>query len=208
MAKVETIPYLLPWFTARFPKISKPDTEGKYADGKFKTDGVFLDDATLKEVEKTLREAGKKFWPNADEVQIPVKNFYANKEDKKAKKVQARGITLKSKRRPAVFDCGKPRKKLPESVIIGGGSIIRVAAAMAPWTKTEKMKVKGADGSMTEEETEIFGVTLYMNDVQVKKLVAPSGSGTGEAFTDDEEGFTYEGDESEGGEAFGDATDL
>lgn len=208
MAKQETIQWLTPWFVARFPKISKPDTEGKFADGKFKTDGVFEDAATLKEAEKILTAAGKKFWPDADEVYIPVKDFFANKDDKKAKKKQARGISLKSKRRPAVFDCSKPRKKLPESLVIGAGSVIRVDARIAPWTKTEKVKTKDASGKVTVEEVEMFGVTLYMNDVQVKKHVAPSGGGTGEAFSDDEEGFSYEGDESEGGEAFGDATDL
>jgi hypothetical protein len=205
----QSVAWLTPWFVARYPKISTPDTKGKYADGKFKTDGVFLDAGTLKEVEKHLAEVGKQFWPEADEVKLPIRDFFKNAEDKKAKKVDGRGITLKSKNRPAVFD--SKQKKLPDSAKIGGGSIIRVAAGIAPYTKTEKMKVKAADGTVTEEETTVFGITLYLNDVQVKKYVPFTASGDGSAFSGDEveDGFEYEDDAAdEGGKQFGDATDL
>lgn len=195
MAKQESIPFLTPWFTARFPKISKPDTQGKFADNKFKTDAL-LDDAEYKAVEKVLKDAGKKFWPG-EEVSLPLKTFYANKEAKAAKKAEGRGMVLKSKYRPAVFDAKK--KKLPDTVQIGGGSVIRVAAAIFPWSKTTKFK--------GEEVTE-YGVGLRLGDVQLRKLVEFQASGDGSAFDEDEEGFTYEGNDA-GGEQFNDgATDL
>lgn len=205
MAKKEAIVWNTPWMTARFPKVSKPDTKGTFADGKFKTDGD-LSDEDYKEAKKFLTAAGKKLWPDADFVELPMKDFFANAEDKKANKVQARGLRLKSKYRPAVFD-GK-RKKLPESVSIGGGSIIRVASAVFPWSKEEKVKVKDVDGNVTTELQMSYGVSLRLGDIQVRKLVEFQAQGDGSAFEDDEEGFEYEGTADAGGEQFGDATDL
>lgn len=205
MAKQEAIPFLTPWMVARFPKITQPDTKGKYADGKFKTDGV-LTDEDYKVAEQTLADAGKHFWPDADVVELPLMAFYANADDKKAKKSDSKGMRLKSKYRPAVFDSKK--KKLPESVAIGGGSVFRVASAIFPWSKAEKTKVKDAKGKVTVEETVAYGVSLRLGDVQIKKLVAPMSGGDGAAFDENDDGFTYEGTEDAGGEAFGDATDL
>jgi DNA-directed RNA polymerase len=205
MAKQDSIPFVTPWFTARFPKISEPDTKGKYADGKFKTDGV-LGDAEYAIVEKALKAAGKEFWPEAEHITYPLKPFYANAEDKKAKKAESRGFTLKSKRRPAVFDSAK--KKLPDNVAVGGGSIIRVASAMFPWSKADKVKVKDAAGNVTIEETTEYGVSMYLNDVQVRKLVVRQ-SGDGAAFDAEEGGFEYEGTDDAASEKFADgATDL
>ena len=197
MAKNESIPFLTPWFTARFPKISKPDTKGQFADGKFKTDGVFLTDEDLAAVEKALTDAAAKFFPNEENPTLPIMDFFANKEDKAKKKVEARGIRLKSKYRPACFDAKK--KKLPEGVAIGGGSIIRVASAIFPWSKTTKFK--------GQEVTE-NGVSLRLGDVQVRKLVAFQSSGDGAAFDEDEGGFEFEGNDEAGAEQFGDATEL
>lgn len=197
MAKSEAIPFLTPWFVARFPKISKPDTKGQYADGKFKTDGVFETEEDLKKVEQILRDAAKKFFPNEESPTLPIADFFANKEDRAKKKVEARGIRLKSKYRPACFDAKK--KKLPEGVAIGGGSIIRVASAIFPWSK--KVTFKG-------QEVMENGVSLRLGDVQVRKLVAFQSSGDGAAFDEDEGGFEFEGNEDAGAEQFGDATEL
>ena len=198
MAKTESIPFLTPWFTARYPKISKADTKGQYADGKFKTDGVFLDAEGLATTEKALKEATAKFWPSVpvNEVSLPVKNFYASKEDKEKKKVEARGITLKSKYRPAAFDAKKVSVPL-DNVTIGGGSVIRVASAIFPWSKTTKFK--GQD--VTE-----YGVSMRLGDIQIRKLCEAQSQVDGSAFDEDDEGFTYEG--AAGAEQFGDATDL
>jgi hypothetical protein len=207
MAKSESIPFVTPWFKARYPKISEPDTKGKYADGKFKTDGI-LDDVAYATVEKALNAAAKTLWPDADVVSNPLHTFYKNAADKKAKQNdEGRGFTLKSKYRPAVFDSRK--KKLPDGVKIGGGSIIRVASAIFPWKKDERVKVKGADGVVTVEETTVYGVSLYLNDVQVRKLVEFQAQGDGSAFDDDNGGFEYEGN-TDAGDQFdgGSATDL
>lgn len=205
MAKQETIPFVTPWFTARFPKITAPDTKGKFADGKFKTDGV-LEDADYAATEATLRAAAKKLWPDVDasEFVLPVKTFFANAENKKAGKSEGRGIVLKSKYRPAVFDSKK--KALPEGVKIGGGSVIRVASVIFGWSKAEKVKVKGADGKTTIEESVAYGVSLRLGDIQVRKLVESQGQGDGSAFDEDEGGFEYDGEGDT--KSFDDTTDL
>lgn len=192
-----------PWFTARFPKLQQPDTQGQFADGKFKTDAIF-DPAVLKDVEATLQAAAKKLWPDA-EVEVPIKAFYANKDDKAAKKnPQGCGITMKSQRKPLIWDGS--RNPIPDAVKIGGGSILRAKATISPYSKTEKVRVKGADGKMTTEDTDVFGITIYVNAVQVRKLV--EGSQFVTAFDEDPEGFTYEGAGDDSGSPFGDATDL
>lgn len=202
MAKKDAIQWVTPWFTARYPKISKPDTQGKYADNKFKTDG-FLEDAEYEAVEEKLKEAAAKLWPDVplEDVNLPLKEFFKNKEDKAKGEAEGRGLVLKSKYRPAVFDAKK--KKLPDNVEVGGGSVIRVDALIFPYSKTEKVKTKDAKGKVTVEEVTAYGLGLRLRDIQVKELHANSGAGTGEGF-DEEEGFTYdgEGDDNEGGKGF------
>lgn len=193
-SKKKAIPFLTPWFAARYPKISKPDTEGKFADGKFKTDGIPLDDEGYEYAEQKIKEAAEQLWPDLDidEVQLPLKEFFANKEAREKGESEGRGFSLKSQYRPAVFDAKK--KKLPEGVSIGGGSIIRVASAIYPWTSTEKVKVKDPKtGKMVVETQESHGVSLRLGDVQVKELVQFQGSGDGSAFDEVEDGFEYEG---------------
>jgi hypothetical protein len=208
--KKKAIAWLTPWFTARYPKISKPDTEGTYADGKFKTDGVIEDDDVYETAEAKLKEAAAQLWPDVDidEVQLPLKTFYKNKEAKEAGESDGRGIVLKSKYRPAVFDTKK--KKLPEGVSVGGGSVLRVASSIFPYTSTEKVKVKDPKtGKVSIETTTLHGIGLRLGDIQVRELMQGGGSGDGSAFDEVEEGFEYEGADS-GAEQFGsdDEADL
>ena len=204
--KSETIPFVTPWFTARYPKINKADTKGKYADGKFKTDGL-LDDDTYKVVEKTLKDAAAKLWPDVDvdEVSLPLKTFYKNAEAKAKGEADGQGFTLKSQYKPAAFDSKK--KKLGDTVVIGGGSVIRVASAIFPWSKASKMKVVKNGKTSIEEVTE-YGIGLRLGDVQVKELVQFSGGGDGSAFDDVEDGFEYDGEGDTAGDQFDDAGDL
>lgn len=207
--KSQTIPFITPWFTARYPKISKPDTEGKFADGKFKTDGI-LDEADVEKVRETLMAAARKFWPDVaeDDLRLPLKEFFDGKKDEE-KTSAGWGIVLKSQYKPAVFDAKK--KKLPEGVVIGGGSVLRVASAIFPWDKTEKQTVV-ENGKKRVEQVTAYGIGLRLGDTQVKELVVFSGQGDGAAFDEVEGGFEYEGSGDDEGSAFdgadGDATAL
>jgi hypothetical protein len=185
MAKNDKIAYVTPQGVARYAKISKPDTEGKYADGKYKTFLMF-DDAGFAQFEKTLKDAAKQFFGakvSLDEVKMPYKKF----DDGTA-------VNFKSKYRPAVFDAKK--KKLPDDVLVGSGSVIRIAGVIEPYEKQDKVRIKNADGKVEETTETIRGLTLRLNDVQVIKLSQGGAAGTGDAF-DEVEGFSYEDEADE-----------
>lgn len=203
--KQETVPFSTPWMTARYPKISKPDTEGQYADGKFKADGI-LEEDDIEGVRETLLAAAKQFFPKVptDEVKLPLKEFFNGRKGE-TKTSAGWGLTFKSKYRPAVFDAKK--KKLPEGAIVGAGSIFRVASQIAHYEKTETETTKNPDGTKTKETVTVYGLNLYLNDTQLKKFVADTAGGSGNAF-DEVEGFEYEADEADTDSFDGDATDL
>jgi hypothetical protein len=199
--KSESIPFLTPWFTARYPKISSPDIKGKYADNKFKTDGI-LDEGDIEKVRATLQAAAEKLHPGIDDVQLPLKEFFSDKEKTKS---EGWGLVLKSQYKPAVFDA--KRKHLPDGVKIGGGSVVRVASAIFPWEKTEKMQIV-ENGKKRTETVTAYGIGLRLGDVQVRELVERQGQGDGSAFDEVEGGFEYESDGSEQFDGGDDATSL
>ncbi len=75
--KSQTIPFVTGWLVGRYSHITKPDTEGKFADGKFKTDGILDNQDMADAVREKLLEAAKTFWPDvpADELRLPLKMF-------------------------------------------------------------------------------------------------------------------------------------
>jgi hypothetical protein len=200
--KKDVVPYVLPFGIARYPKISQPDTNGKFADNKFKTD-IAYDDATMDKIEADLRAIASDMWPDAEpaSLYLPIKEVY---KDKEKKQPDGRVVTLKSKYRPAVFDAKK--RKLPEGVKIGGGSEIRVASACIPFERKITALVNGKTSQITQ-----YGITLRLGDTQVRKLVEYAGGGDGSAFDEVEGGFEYDGTDSFGDEvveSVGSATDF
>jgi hypothetical protein len=203
--KSELIKFVSPFGVARFPKLNAPDTDGQYADNKFKTDIIF-DDADVAKIRAQMEEAAEQLLSDvpAEDRQLPLKEFFRKKGDD-GKTSEGWGFRTKSTRRPALFDAKK--QKLPAGVIIGGGSEIRVAGVLARYESTDKQTVI-ENGKKRTETVTVYGITLYLNEVQVRKLVVNT-AGTGADFDEVEGGFEYtnEGaDES----AFGgdDATDL
>jgi hypothetical protein len=197
----DAIPFTTPFGTARFAKISKADTEGKYADGKFKT-YVEFEDEDLETVRAALKAAAVEFHGTSDNIQLPIKGV----KNKEKTAIAFVGVEMKSKFRPACFDSKK--KKLPNGATVGSGSIIRVASAFFPWEKEEKVIIKGEDGSRVETKEMVYGVSMRLGDVQVRKLAAGGSNGTGAAFDEVEDGFEYDGEDSDkGGDQF-DAADL
>src|SRR5262249_45132726 len=141
--------------------VSQPDTKGAYADGKFKTDIVFSDD-DFAIVEKVVTEAAAKLLPAIKNPRLPLFTEWE----------QGKGIRLKCEYRPAVFDA--KNKRLPEDLLVGGGTIARVAATIFAY------KI----GSNT-------GIGIRLGKVQIKELVEYQG---GDASPFDEiEGFTLGG---------------
>ena len=156
--KSQSIQFITPFGTLRYPKVSQPDTKGAYADGKFKTDIVFSDD-DFAIVEKAVTEAAAKLLPAAKNPQLPLFTEWE----------EGKGIRLRCEYRPAVFDAKNTR--LPEDVLIGGGTVARIAATIFAY------KI----GSNT-------GIGIRLGKVQVKELVQYQG-GDASPF-DETEGFT------------------
>ena len=69
--KPEAIQVITPFGTLRYPNVSRPDTRGAYADGKFKTDIVFSDD-DFAILEKAIMEAAAKLLPAAKNLRLPL----------------------------------------------------------------------------------------------------------------------------------------
>lgn len=200
--KRDAISWVSPWGTARFPKISSPDTNGKFADNKFKTDLAFEDDE-MDVIEAQLRDMAKKLFPDVDpdEVRLPIREFKTREGEP-----EGRGLHFKSQYRPAVFDAKK--KKLPEGMKLGAGSELRIASAAYPWSKAEE-RVVVENGKTRREKGMAYGIGLRLGDVQVRKLVESAGSGDGSAFSEVEGGFTYDGTDAFGDDNSGDsATDF
>lgn len=209
--KLPNITFVTPWLEFRFPKVTKPDTEGKYADGKFKTYGIALNDSDHAVIESKLREAAaskefveffkKEGVTDLSEPTLPIKEF----KNKQSGDVEEMGFNFKSKYRPAIFDGRK--KKLPETAKIGNGSEARIETVMFPWAKIEKVKVKDAKGKMTTETQVGFGVSMRFQSAQMRKLVEGGGSSDGSAFEEDDS-FEYEGQVNDDGETEGSQYDL
>jgi len=162
--KSKTVPFITPFGTLRYPKISQPDTKGEFADGKFKTDIVFSDE-DYAAVEKAIKAAAKELLPDVKNPKLPLHEWEEGK-----------GIRLKSQYKPIVFDV--KNAKLPEGVLIGGGTEARIATAIFAYKK----------GGNT-------GISLRLGKVQVKSLVEYEG-GDSSPF-DEAEGYETEGEASE-----------
>src|SRR4051812_20710532 len=111
--KQELVKFVSPWAIARFPKLDKPDTEGTYADGKYKTD-VVLEESDIEGVRAKMLEAAKKLLPNvpASELNLPLKEFFRKNKETGEKTSDGWGFRCKSKRVPFIWDAKK--NKLPK----------------------------------------------------------------------------------------------
>ncbi|MBR1169159.1 hypothetical protein [Bradyrhizobium liaoningense] len=135
------VPFVTEVMTARYPKLSEPDTKGEYADGKYKTEATADEDYTERfqeEIQAVIDQhfAGKKNvhapWKETKEGAIA---FNFKSPSKKLELFDARGNPLKA------------------GVVIHGGSLIRIAGVIAAWEKGAKR-----------------GVSLWPDVVRVIKL--------------------------------------
>lgn len=171
--------------TLVYPKISKPDTYGEFADNKFKT-GIAVDPEhprTKEAIQLILQMAKdngiKNIVKSGQSRTVP---FDDEDEEHEGKVI----FSAKTKDRPAVFDA--KNRKLPEGVLIGGGTTANIQVAVNCWLK----KVKQKGGGSVEKP---WGINLFLNQVQVLDLVEYS-SRENSAF-EEAEGYSYEGDGNE-----------
>jgi hypothetical protein len=139
--------------TAVYPSLTKPDTRYN-AEGVYKT-GLELKGKDAEGLKETLKEVFIE--------EFGAKKMSGAKLPMKENEDGSITFNFKSKNQPKVFDAkGNPVKNLAD-LRLGGGSVIKVAAAA---------KAYNAGGNT--------GVTLYLNAVQIIDLVEYNGSPFGQ----------------------------
>lgn len=160
---------VLPAGTARWPKLNTPDVfQPKDKRGNPKGDpkvrwtaGVYLSDEDLERVKRRLIKVAEDEGYD-DTIKLPIKT------DKKSGKQfieAASGVDYK----PLITDA--KQNKIPDDVEIGGGTTYKL------------------DVSVNVYPMQDGGINLYLNAVQVLKLVQPE---RGTLF-EDEDGYVYSG---------------
>lgn len=114
---------------ARFPHVHKPDSDGKYADDKFKATIVFNGDDDLSDLEAAALAQAAVDYPNVkpDKVNVLIhEGDNATKADGTpiAELAGKRFVTAKSKFKPQVV--GPDRMELTEGVEVRGGDMVRL----------------------------------------------------------------------------------
>jgi hypothetical protein len=189
MAKKEPAVFVrLPAGTAGFSYLHKPDTEGTYADGKYKVTIVYDKDVDLSEIEKVCVAEAKKKWPKLkpSDVKMPFRDGDETGKEELEGKVT---VTPKSKFQPKLVDA--KRNELPESVKIFGGDIVKAVASLYLYESTENVKENGKTKKVT-----VYGVSLQLAGVQLIEKRGGRGGDVSSMF-DEEDGFEAEASEDE-----------
>ena len=157
--KFKYVPFISERFVARFPKLSEPDTKGEYADNKYKTEGVAVEEDYAERFQAEIQKVADANFPGKKNVHLPWKE---------TKEGDIAFIFKSPKKKPMLTD--SKGKALKEGTTIRGGSIIRIAGVIAAWEKGSKR-----------------GVSLWPDAVRVIKL--SEGFDASRAFGAAEDGF-------------------
>jgi hypothetical protein len=180
MAKKER--FITPVGIAIYPKLNTVDVY-QPVDKKGRPSGAekrryitrlgFENQDDLAKVQAFLKKKAAELLPDVEDPKLPIKK---NKKDGSLSLEATSG----EKYRPAIFDA--KNNKLPASVVIGGGSKLRLDVSINAYD--------GFGG----------GINLYLNAVQVLELVE---GGQSKSQFEEADGFAYEGkDEDEAAEGF------
>lgn len=157
--------------TARYPHISKPDTQGKYADDKFKVKLVMpLGSPEAQTLIQQIKDAAVTLHGAKG-----LKLYMPFVEDEDANEAV---FTLKTKFAPAIFD---GQNKPAKGVQVGGGSVIRLLGNIVPYDKGitmqfNQVQIKELNGFGTSGFGAVEdGYSYSQDDAQF-----PTGSAAGE----------------------------
>lgn len=150
---------------AKYPHITERDTGHQYSSGKYDTQ-IILTKKDAEPLIKQLTDLAKAELPKLKDPKLPYK------VDDEGNVI----VKAKSEYQPAIIDArGKKMEKVPSSLRIRGGSVIRIAGAVNVYDK---------------------GISLWLNQVQILELAEDNV-----AFEADEEGSfsadAFSGDEQE-----------
>lgn len=214
MAKKPRIYATMGPFVFAFPHITSPDTEGKFADNKYKVDAVGEPKSKgMTKAQEAVADALKQFGLPKKGTNIPIKRETEKGED--GKKTETGKLVLKAKSQyaPAIVDAkGQPiPAKVLKNLKIGAGSEGLIEGYFQEYETSEK--VRNADGEL--ETVTVRGINFTLTGVQLIKVVKGGGGGSsfgayeGGGFTcedagdeDGDEGLDIgsDGDEPDGDE--------
>ncbi len=183
------VSFVSPIGIAVYPKITKPDTKGEYADNKYKTE-LELSSADLEKVRAEIKSKMKGMKFKVSQPKLPIKTGKDGIERLVAKSKFL--PTIINAHKVKLFDANVAREdpdefKKVEALWIGGGSRIKIGCTLYNYEK---------------------GVSLQLNIVQIIELAGSSlddfsdesGSEEGETLND-----LYQPEEGDDGE---DALDI
>jgi len=165
-------------FVFAYPHITSPDTEGTYADGKYKVDAIGdpASDGMVK-AQAMCAEALKTFGLPKKGTNLPIKRETTKNEAGKKEETGKLFLRSKSQYAPAVVDAqGNPiDAKLLKKMKIGAGSEGLIEGYFSPYETTERVK----DKETGEVETvTTVGISFTLTGVQLIKLVKGGTGGS------------------------------
>lgn len=164
-------------FVFAYPHITSPDSEGKYADNKYKVDAIGDPNGpAMTKAQEACAEALKAFGLPKKGTLLPLKKEQTKNDDGKKEDTGKLLFRSKSQYAPVVVDAqGNP---IPEKILkklkIGAGSEGLIEGYFSPYETTEK--VRNADGEM--ETVTVTGVSFTLTGVQLIKLVKGGSGGS------------------------------
>lgn len=194
--------------------LSSPDTQGQYADNKYKVDGVGDPGSdVMKAAEAKILEAIKACGLKPKGLNTPLKK--QTEKDASGKKVDTGKLFIraKSNRAPVIVDAsGNPiPAKALKKLKIGAGSEGLIEGYFTDYETTER--VKNAATGEVEVET-IKGISFTLTGIQLLKYVKAQSqggfgayNGGGFVYDGDDDDDEDEGDNSSGGLDIGDDSD-
>lgn len=164
-------------FVFAYPHITSPDTEGTYADNKYKVDalGNPASDGMVA-AQAACADALKTFGLPKKGTNLPIKREQAKNDAGKKEDTGKLLFRSKSQYAPTVVDAsGNPIEgKVLKKLKIGAGSEGLIEGYFSPYETTEK--VRNADGEL--ETITVVGISFTLTGVQLIKLVKGGTGGS------------------------------
>lgn len=190
-------------FTFAYPHLTAPDSEGKFADNKYKVDGVGAPDSkAMLDAVAALKDAAKKLGVKlTKDVNLPISAEKAKGEDGKKAPTGQKVLRAKSQYAPTIVDASGtpiPAKKLAK-LKIGAGSEGLIQGYFGSYEMTVKERI---DGELVT--TTVEGISFTLTGVQLISVSAgQSGAsfgayaGGGFSIDDDDDGEGLDDDTAE-----------
>lgn len=173
MAKSPRVKATVGPFTFAYPHLTSPDTEGKFADNKYKVDGIEAPTSdAMKRAKKVVASAAKELGVPTDAT-LPLAKETEKAESGKREPTGNLRFRTKSQFAPAIVDAsGKP---IPDKVLaklnIGPGSEGLIQGYFQAYELTVTERVNGE--KVTTKEP---GMSFTLTGIQLLKLVKGGSS--------------------------------